>query len=268
MNETDGRLNENVATAADADTQEHDDSLSGQDACDDDQTRALTQILAACSRLAQTLSALYFKTLSQEQIDNLANQDLSAFKGINADIDSGLNDIARYLRRRNTGTRQQLACDFTSAFVGTKTYEGKSAVPYESVFTSEDGLMCQQAYHDVVAIYAREGLKKDDGLHIPDDHLSYMLEFVGVLLDRAASALEKGDDEAAAHDLTCVRDFVDEHMLSWFDEFAQRAQLLLETRFYRGVLSMTRGFLTFVRDTADEATREPNSEDASCMKAA
>ncbi len=268
MNETDERLNENVAAAADADTQARDDSTTDRDACNDDQTRALTQILAACSQLAQTLSALYFKTLSQEQIDNLANQDLSAFKGINDDIDSGINDIARYLRRRNTGTRQQLACDFTSAFVGTKTYEGKSAVPYESVFTSEDGLMCQQAYHDVVAIYAREGLKKDDGLHIPDDHLSYMLEFVGVLLDRAVTALDKGDEEAARHNLACVRDFADAHMLSWFDTFAQRAQLLLETRFYRGVLSMTRGFLTFVRDTADEAIQDPVPEDESHVKAA
>ena len=52
------------------------------------------------------------------------------------------------------------------------------------------------------------------------------------------------------------------------DAFAQRAQLLLETRFYRGVLSMTRGFLTFVRDTAVEAIQDPVPEDESRVKAA
>ena len=45
-------------------------------------------------------------------------------------------------------------------------------------------------------------------------------------------------------------------MLSWFDAFSQRAQLLLETRFYRGVLYLTRGFLTFTLDIAHDALEE------------
>ena len=256
MNKADERLDANALDVAVGDASPDCDLAAGQEACDNDQTRALTQTLAACSELAQTLSALFFKTLTQEQIDTLAQQDLSAFADLNEDFDRGLNDIVRYLRRRNTGTRQQLACDFTSAFVGTKTYEGKSAVPYESVFTSEDGLLCQQAYHDIVALYAREGLKKDDGLHIPDDHLSYMLEFTGVLLTRAASAIEAGDDEGARHSLACIHSFVETHMLSWFDAFSQRAQLLLETRFYRGVLYLTRGFLAFTLDITSDALEE------------
>ena len=32
--------------------------------------------------------------------------------------DDGRNDIMRYLRRRNTGTREELASDFTSVFYG------------------------------------------------------------------------------------------------------------------------------------------------------
>ncbi len=256
MNKAEERLNANALDVVVGDTSSDCDLAAGKEACGDDQRRALTQTLAACSQLAQTLSALFFKTLTQEQIDVLAQQDLSAFADLNEDFDRGLNDIARYLRRRNTGTRQQLACDFTSAFVGTKTYEGKSAVPYESVFTSEDGLLCQQAYHNIVALYAREGLKKDDGLHIPDDHLSYMLEFTGVLLDRAAAAIEASDIEAARHNLACIHEFVETHMLSWFDAFAQRAQLLLETRFYRGVLYLTRGFLTFTLDVTNDALEE------------
>lgn len=206
------------------------------------------QSLRACADFAETLSSLYFKPLTQEQIDALAQQDLEAFKGLDAQFDQGINDITRYLRKRNTGTRQQLACDFTSAFVGTKTYEGKSAVPYESVFTSEDGLLCQQAYHDVVAEYRREGLEKDDGLDIPDDHLSYLLAFTGALMRRAADALESGDSEGARHDLETVADFVDTHILSWFDSFRERCGLLLQTRFYRGVLAMTRGYLDFEQD--------------------
>ena len=224
-------------------------------------TEGCAAALLCCAAFAETLSALYFKPLTQGQIDALAEQDLAGLAGLNEEFDRGLNDVARYLRRRNTGTRQQLACDFTSAFVGTKTYEGKSAVPYESVFTSDEGLLCQRSFHEVTALYRREGFAKDDGLNIPEDHLSYLVEFAAVLMRRAVGELD-GDAAAARHDLACARDLIDEHVLSWFDAFAERASLLLQTRFYRGVLKMTRGYLVFARDLADEVAAELSEEAA------
>lgn len=222
----------------------------------EDRAQDLAQLLNAGAAFAETLAAMYFKPLTQQQIDALADQNLTDFMGLDEDFDRGINDIVHYLRRRNTGTRQQLACDFTSAFVGTKTYEGKSAVPYESVFTSEDGLMCQGSYHEVIATYKREGLQKDDGLNIPDDHLSYMLEFIGVMARRSADEIIKTDLASAQHDLETVDRFIDVHILSWFDEFDARARLLIETRFYRGVLSMTKGYLTFMRDFVERTIDE------------
>ena len=127
MNKADERLDASALNVAVGDALQDCDLAAGQEACDNDQKRALTQTLAACSQLAQTLSALFFKTLTQEQIDALAQQDLSAFADLNEDFDRGLNDIVRYLRRRNTGTRQQLACDFTSAFVVHARVCGRSS---------------------------------------------------------------------------------------------------------------------------------------------
>ena len=220
------------------------------------------EALDSCASFAETLAAFYFEPLRQDQIDALAERGLEAFRGLNEDFDRGINDITRCLRRRNTGTRQQLACDFTSAFVGTKTWEGKSAVPYESVFTSEDGLLCQGSYHDVVRAFRNEGLRKDDGLNIPDDHISYLLQFVAVLTRRAGEAVATGDSANARHDLDTARTFMSEHILSWFDEFNARACLLIETRFYRGVLSMTKGFLTFLYDFESRIAQTCCSQDA------
>lgn len=81
------------------------------------------------------LARLFFKPLTQEEIDALVVSGFAeaAWAGTDA-CDEGCNDIARYLRRRNTGTREELACDFTSAFYGTITVEGRTAMPYESLF--------------------------------------------------------------------------------------------------------------------------------------
>ena len=79
--------------------------------------------------------------------------DWSEYADVNELFADGVNDITRYLRKRNSGTRQALAVDFTSAFAGTSSWKGRYAVPYESVHTSEEGLMFQDAYHEVFQLY-------------------------------------------------------------------------------------------------------------------
>lgn len=214
-----------------------------------------TNLVAALEGRAQFFSliaSLFYRPLTQEQIDNIAAMDLSAYAGLNETFDSGINDMSRYLRKRNTGTREQLATDFTSTFIGTKTYEGKSAVPYESVFTNEDGLMCQESFHQVRATYRKAAFRKREGDSIPDDHMGYMCEFISVLSKRAASEIEAGNTEAAARDLTLTRDFLNQHILSWYDQLAERASHIVSTRFYRGVLSLAEGYFAFDASIADD----------------
>ena len=86
----------------------------------------------------ETLAGLFWMPLTAEQVEAMAGQDFSAYAELNEDFADGVNDITRYLRKRNTGTRDEMAVDFTGTFTGIKTYEGKTAVPYKSVFTSED----------------------------------------------------------------------------------------------------------------------------------
>ena len=89
----------------------------------------------------------------------MAGQDFSDYAELNEDFADGVNDITRYLRKRNTGTRDEMAVDFTGTFTGIKTYEGKTAVPYKSVFTSEDGLMYQEGFREVYHAFKAEAIK-------------------------------------------------------------------------------------------------------------
>lgn len=209
----------------------------------------LDMVLEARAALYETLASFYFKPLTQQQIDTMASADFSVYADINDTFADGFNDMRRYLRKRTSGTRQELAVDFTSAFTGTAVYEGKTAVPYKSVFTSDEGLMYQEGYREVFTAFKREAIKRRDGLDWPDDHLSFMFQFMAIMSRRAARALEQHDMTAARHALTVSRDFLERHIASWIEDFTILANKLLKTRFYGGVLKVTQGFVELDRET-------------------
>lgn len=208
--------------------------------------------LEARASFYETLAALYFMPLKQEDVDRMAAADFSAYAELNADFADGVNDITRYLRKRNTGTRDEMAVDFTGAFAGVKAYEGKVAVPYKSVFTNADGLLYQEGYEDVYRAFKAECVRKREGLDYPDDHISFMCEFMALLSRRTLEALCAGDDERALHELQTSRRFLDDNILSWFDAFMDRALLIVKTRFYKGVLKISRGFFALDHETLDD----------------
>lgn len=211
-------------------------------------TEELRATLVSRAEIYEMLASLYFKPLKQEQIDALAETDLSAFAEANEDCERGVQEIHRALRRRNSGTRQNLAIDFTAAFAGTSTYQGYSAVPYKSVFTSDSGLMMQEGYQEVFAAMKAESVRLRDGLDWPADHLSFLLQFIAFLSRRAEHALEDGRIADAQHDLKTSLEFMNEHILTWYDDFAAVANKIVKTRFYRGVLLITKGYMLFDKE--------------------
>lgn len=205
----------------------------------------IADMIAACEGRAafyDLLAAIYFRPLTAEQIDNIAGIDWSEYADLNELFADGVNDVSRYLRKRNSGTLQELAVDFTSAFAGTQSWKGRYAVPYESVHTSEEGLMFQEAYHEVFQLYKANRVAKAEGYDFPHDHLSFMCEFLVVLSERIAAVLEAGGDAEALAQVRVSRAFLADHILSWFDTFQDLALLLLQTRFYRGILKISKGF--------------------------
>ena len=227
-----------------------DKDVSGEEAPD------LGSILDARADFYETLAALYFYPLKQEQIDAMAESDLSMYADVNEDFAEGINDITRTLRKRHTGTRQELAVDFTGTFIGTSTWEGRSAVPYKSVFTSEGGLIYQSGYQEVFDAFKQEAVKKRDGLDWPDDHLSFMFQFLALLSRRAHKALDQGQNSKALHDLQVSAEFLRDHIASWFDSFFDLANKLVKTRFYRGVLKITRGYIRFDAEVLQDLIEE------------
>lgn len=202
--------------------------------------RALT---AARARFYRLIASLYFTELDEEGIARLAAQDLAQLSIGNADADAGLTDMAQYLRQHTRNARQELAVDFAGSILAAGSYEERRATPYESVFTSESGMLMQEARDDVYRFYCDAHVQPDASLQTPEDHLSFECEFMATLAERQADALDAGDVEQA-HELVLTQQmFHVKHLASWMDAYCDCLLACASTRFYRGVARLTRGFV-------------------------
>lgn len=200
-------------------------------------------LFLARSDFYRLLSSLFFLPLTQEQIDAMAGKDFSVFAELNDLCGEGANDIVRYLRKRNSGTRRELAADFTSVFGGAHTWKGRYATPYESLFEEGHGQrLFAASYRKVLAEYRAARVVKTPGMDYPEDHLSFMCEFLAIESDRAAAAIEGNNITEAKELVETSRAFLETHILSWFGRLEDLAANLITTRFYRGVMKIARGF--------------------------
>lgn len=201
------------------------------------------EVLGAREALYHLLAQLFFRPLTLQQLDVLGRIDwkqLSEQKdAANADA---CNDIYRALRRRNTGTLDELAADYTAVFYGTVTHEGKTAQPFASLFTYNGGQIMGQARGNAYQAFKAAHMRVTEGLDVPDDHLSFLLEFMAQLCQGAIKDLENGGtaDRAFAEQ----RNFFESNIAPWIGAFIELASSTVSTRFYRGVLKLTQSFLS------------------------
>ena len=219
----------------------------------------VVSVLQGRAESYRMFSRLFMKPLSEGDIDELASMCLEEKARDLQDyelLSQGFNDMGRGLHRRHTGTKSILGTDYTMCFDGLSTYNGLRAVPYASVFVGsrkgEKAELFQEPFHEVRAIYTREGVVTDRSLNLPDDHLGFELSFMADMSDAMADALRKGDVDEALRLADVSEDFRANRILSWYPQFFELASKMVETRFYRGVLRATYGYLQLDGDTLRE----------------
>lgn len=206
-----------------------------------DESRAFFESAHAFYKL---LSSIYYLELTEEQLAGLAAGGF-AYPDDGSDMARGCREIRTYLKRRGANARQDLAVDYARIFLAAGVYEGETAVPFESVYTSKEGILMQDSRDDVVRIYGLNGLRIPRELNVPEDHLAFELEFMAHLSDRIAAALGE-EGEASDGVLSLMRtqlSFIDEHLLNWVPQLAQRVEAYAKLAFYPAVMTVTRCFI-------------------------
>lgn len=224
-----------------------------EDGADDAMSIAdIIDLNAARAAFYRTLASYYFKELTQEQIEFVSSQTFEGMDCGDELIREGFDDMRKSLRKINTGTRQELAVDYAHTFLAAGNYESFAATPFESVFTSELGLLMQEARDEVYKMYCDEQMQPNPSLQVPEDHLSFELEFMALLLDRLNEALQNEDLSRAKEYAQKAKKFHEEHQANWIDDFCDMVMEVSETRFYKGVSKVTRGFVHLEGGIVDE----------------
>lgn len=200
----------------------------------------LAVVNAARKGFYEFLASMYKLELTDEQIEALAKRQLPVD---DEHVGAGYATIKEYLRHRDAGTRQELAVDYAHVFLCAGMYEQMTAPPYESVYTSEEHLLMQDARDSVLACYLDEELGLPADNTTPEDHLSFELQFMAKLVEREQAALEAGDEARCAELQAKQRAFSDEHLANWVPRLCADVRAHAQTAFYRGIADVTEGFL-------------------------
>lgn len=192
------------------------------------------RVYALLSRCYETeIDAAFAETFSQG----------AALSSDDAALTDGFAALQAGLAGCDEAKLERLAVVFDRAFFGMGPRTAQKAFPYESVYTSEGGLMMQDAYAEVRRVYRDAQFTKNPDFKEPEDHLAVELAFMAALCDRAAEALRAGDRDAAEETLRAQATFLEAHLLNWIGGFCADVQASAEEGFYFELAVFTKAFL-------------------------
>jgi len=157
------------------------------------------------------------------------------------ELAEGYRMLTAWLRDPGSDPLTDLAVDYARVFLGAGVFEGVVASPYESVYTSKERLIMQEARDQVLAVYNAGGLCLDESAEIPEDHIALELEFLAHL---CRETLNVGDNRARVSALLREqKEFIERHILNWIPAFCADIEKCASTDFYRALGKITRGFM-------------------------
>ncbi|MBR3258025.1 MAG: molecular chaperone TorD family protein [Eggerthellaceae bacterium] len=188
------------------------------------------------------LSCLYEKEADKELLDTLCSMRMPASTG-NAHVDAGYKLLARYLNGRWERTEEELRIDYFRAFLGNGVDGNGAAYPFESVHTSPDRVMMQDARDEVLTLYRAEGMAKSETWKDGEDHIALELAFEKVVCEKCVRLLDAGEDEQAMDKIQVQYHFLQDHLNNWVPLMMEDMLRFAKTDFYHGVAQLTSGFL-------------------------
>lgn len=187
------------------------------------------------------LSGMFLREVSQDFLERLAAEP--------PHLGGELEGFAVGLATADLSTvRRDAAAEFAALLLGMSA---DPVHPYESVYTSPERLMMQDARDEVLALYRSQELGRVGDLNIPEDHAGIELEFMARLCRKELDAMAGGDEEAVWDVRRTQQTFVRDHLLVWMPRMCDDLEARAKSGLYRGLAQMTRQFLSLEREELD-----------------
>lgn len=202
----------------------------------------LKRTLEGRSATYALIARLYEKEADQALLDEMFKLTYPVSSG-NDDLDEGYYAMAKFLSNMWAETVEELRRDYARCFISQGLDSFSAAYPYESVYTSEDRLIMQDARDQVLSVYHSCGFEKAEGNRECEDHVAMELQFMRMMNDRALAKLEDGDQDGAIYSLLVQKNFLSDHLISWTPRFTADIRCFAESKFYQALACITDGFL-------------------------
>lgn len=209
----------------------------------------LQDILASRSASYLFLARVYRQEPTAELLQSLVT-------AANADpepVSQGAHDLNAYLRGLRGQDLRALADELATEYAGLFLNAGKRPVyPFESVYTSPERLLMQQAYEQVTREYQQAGLERARDFNEPNDHIALEFEFMAYLGRHSLDALQAGDQATGFTFLEKQNEFFHRHLLVWVPHFAQDLEHVAGSEFYKGIAQLTQAIIHAEQETLPE----------------
>jgi TorA maturation chaperone TorD len=170
------------------------------------------------SKIFREEADLQFLALMKKSVDKFGCSDNYKNPDQSPDLDDIYKSLSDFFseNRIDDDLREELAADYASLFLGTGKHP---AHPYESVHTSEDGIIMRESWNDVLQIYGEYGLKKEGHFTQPEDHIAIELEFMAYLCMETQKAIDMEDSKNIKVMIKAQKNFIKKHLVSWVPNF-------------------------------------------------
>lgn len=211
------------------------------------------------------LGRLYYKELDDELISRLAEGQ--SILAVSNDMDEdeqdfarGFNKMTKYVKHKTPDTLTESRCDYARVFLGAGTACKDPVSPYESVYTGEERLLMQGARDEMLVSLASEGLAIEDSFNMPEDHISFQLQYMARLLDQESESWQEGCLERAVAANEKSERFFNGHLMNWVPTFCREATAMARTSFYRGLCECTDAWMRLESRSYDKASGDRDEE--------
>jgi TorA maturation chaperone TorD len=201
------------------------------------------------------LSKFYLKEADEILLAMLKNFDYEKFDE-DTEFDKGFRMLKEAVADFNGFSLLNLAREYARSFFGAGLAKNSGAYPFESVYTSKDHLLRQEAWDEVLQSYSEEMLQRTGDYSEPEDHIAFELEFMSRLCTQAAQAAAEGDTERVCRYLSKQHNFFRDHLSVWAPDFCNDLEKLAKEPFYRAIAVITRGFIAEETETIGELLQE------------
>lgn len=219
--------------------------------------KSLIELISWRASMYGLLSRIFEKEADGDLLDQMSQMKMPRSSG-DEKADAAFRMLCDFLSSRWERTEEDLRIDYARTFFGSNTDGHGAAYPFESVHTSADRLMMQDARDEVLALYRSEGLEKAETWKDNEDHIALELAFEKALCDKALTALESGDHETALRKLIVQYNFLQTHLLNWTPMFVHGIERFSRTDFYKATALLMSCFLEEDEAFLEEVMRDCN----------